>query len=205
VPPTPFDRLDDAVRRIHDHVGTRAARGVTHDDADDVVGTIACDDAVGFAPMHVLAALSRHGARAVVIGQVAGIMHGSRELTGDLDLLWSGAPGERPKLAAAFADVGALLYDDDHAPVPLTRDAFAMAKVLFHSEGASGDCCTPALPWGSLDIVGVIDRAETTCERGVTVYYASLADLITMRRATGRPKDVRRADELARLASSPRR
>jgi hypothetical protein len=202
VPPTPLDRLDAAVHRIRDHVGARAARGVAHDDADDVVGTIECDDAVGFAPMHLLEALSRHGARAVVIGQVAGIMHGSQELTGDLDLLWSGASSERPMLAAAFAEVDASLFDDDHAPLPLTAGAFALAKVLFHSDGASGDCCTPALPWGSLDIVGVLERAETVSEGGVTVHYASLADLIAMRRASGRPKDVRRADELSRLASS---
>jgi hypothetical protein len=203
MPPTPLDRLDVAVRRIRDHVGTRAARGVSHDDADDIVGTIDCDDAVGFAPMRLLETLDRLGARAVVIGQVAGILHGSQELTGDLDLLWSGAPGDAPKFAAAFADVEGLLFDDDHAPLPVTPAAFALAKVLFHSAEASGDCCTPALPWGSVDIVGVMDRAEAVSGRGVTVHYASLADLVAMRRASGRPKDVRRADELSRLASSP--
>jgi hypothetical protein len=200
--PTPFDRLDDAVRRIREHVGTREHRGVSHDDADDVVGTIECDDAVGFAPRALLEALDRHGAHAVVIGQVAGIMHGSQELTGDLDLLWSGAPREAPSFAAAFTDVEASLFDDDHRPLPLDDDAFALPKVLFHSAVASGDCCTPGLPWGTLDIVGVLSRAEKTTEHGVTVHYAALTDLIAMRRASGRPKDLRRADELARLAVS---
>jgi len=37
----------------------------------------------------------------------------------------------------------------------------------------------------------------------VTVHYASLADLIAMREASGRPKDLRRAADLATLASSP--
>lgn len=36
------------------------------------------------APVQGWPALDRAGARVVVIGQVAGIMHGSRELTGDL-------------------------------------------------------------------------------------------------------------------------
>jgi hypothetical protein len=205
MPPVPLDRLDLAVRRIRDHVGTRAARGMSHDAADDTVGTIDCDDAVGFAPMHLLEALDRHGARAVVIGQVAGIMHGSQELTGDLDLLWSGAPSERPKVAAAFADVEASLFADDDAALAVTPAAFALPKVLFHSSGASGDCCTPALPWGSVDVVGVMDRAESVSRRDVTVHYAPLADLVAMRRATGRPKDVRRAAELSRLAVSFRR
>jgi hypothetical protein len=197
---TPLERLDAAVRRVGDYVGDRARRGVAHDDADDTHGTIECDDAVGFDPRPMLGALDRHGARAVVIGQVAGIMHGSTELTGDLDLLWSGAPEQAPSFLAAFADMGAQLFDDDRRPVPLDLDTFALPKVLFRSSGASGDCCTPALPWGEIDIVGVLDRADIATERGMTVHYASLTDLIAMRRASARPKDLRRAAELAHLA-----
>jgi hypothetical protein len=37
------------------------------------------------------------------MGQVAGIVHGSRELTGDLDLLWDGDRGQAPALAVAVA------------------------------------------------------------------------------------------------------
>jgi hypothetical protein len=196
---TPLTRLDAAVRRIDEYVGDRARRGVAHDDADDTHGTIECDDAVGFDPMRLLSALARYGARAVVIGQVAGIMHGSQELTGDLDLLWSGAPDEAPRFLAAFTEVEARLFDDDRRPLSLDLDAFGLPKVLFQSAGASGDCCTPALPWGELDIVGVLARADTADEGGVTVHYASLADLIAMRRASARPKDLRRAEELSRF------
>jgi hypothetical protein len=202
MPIAPLDRLDTAVRRIHEHVGTRAPRGVSHDDADGTVGTIECDDAVGFAPLRVLAALDRRGARAVVIGQVAGIMHGSQELTGDLDLLWSGAASGAPKFAAGFADVHAVLFDDEHAQLPLAPEAFALSKVLFRASGASGDRCTPGLPWGRVDILGVMERAESVSGGGVTVHYVSLTDLVAMRRASGRPKDRRRAEELARLAAA---
>jgi hypothetical protein len=197
-----LERLDTAVQRIGDYVGSHPRRGSSHDDADETRGTIECDEAVGFDPLQVLAAFDRHGARAVVIGQVAGILHGSQELTGDLDLLWSGDPDEAPRFAAAFAEVEALILDADHRPLPLDRRAFALPKVLFQSAGASGDCCTPRLPWGSLDIVGVLDRAEVVSERGATVHYASLRDLIDMHRASGRPKDVRRIAELRRLAAS---
>ncbi|MDQ1424068.1 MAG: hypothetical protein QOD72_1566, partial [Acidimicrobiaceae bacterium] len=107
--------------------------------------------AVGFDPLRLLTALDRHGARAIVIGQVAGIMHGSQELTGDLDLLWSGDPSEVPKFAAGFLDVGARIFDDECRPVPLDHRAFAMPKLLFQSAGASGDCCTPQLAWGAVD------------------------------------------------------
>jgi len=36
-----------------------------------------------------LVSLQRSGVHIVVIGQVAGILYGYRELTGDLDLLWA--------------------------------------------------------------------------------------------------------------------
>jgi hypothetical protein len=192
--------LDAAVDRIRTHVATRPRRGIAHDDADDTVGTIDSDEAVGFDPRPLLAAFDRHGARVVVIGQVAGILHGSDELTGDLDLLWSGSPDEAPKLVAAFADVGASLFDDDHHAVELGVDALALPKVLFASTGASGDCCTLRLPWGALDIEGVLARAVRAHDGGVTVHYAALPDLIAMRRAAGRPKDLRRAAELERRA-----
>jgi hypothetical protein len=199
---TPFERLAAAVRRVSEYVEKHPRRGVSHDDADEIVGTIDCDEALGFDPLPLLAALDRHGARAVVIGQVAGILHGSQELTGDLDLLWSGNSGEAPRFVAGFADVGASVFDARHSPLPLEPRAFALPKVLFQSAGASGDCCTPQLPWGSLDVVGIIDRAETISDGGVTVHYASRRDLIDMRRASGRRKDVRRAAELSQLGPS---
>jgi hypothetical protein len=196
----PLRALDVAVDRIRAHVATRPRRGVTHDDADDTVGTIDSDEAVGFDPRPLLAAFDRHGARVVVIGQVAGILHGSEELTGDLDLLWSGAPEEAPKLVAAFADVDAALFDDDHHAIDLTVDALALPKVLFASPAASGDCCTPRLPWGTLDIDGTLARAVRAQDGGVTVHYAALPDLIAMRRGpAARPKDLRRAAELEAL------
>lgn len=45
-----------------------------------------------------------------------------------------------------------------------------------------------------------LTSAETTRDpAGFAIRYAALDDLIRMRRALGRPKDHRRADELARL------
>src|SRR6185503_20094103 len=104
-------RLVDAVTRLAEHTRDRRPTGTTHDDADDTAGTVDTDDAVGFDPFPLLDALHRTGAEAVVIGQVAGILHGSRELTGDLDLLWDGAPAQAHAIARAFASTGAVLTD----------------------------------------------------------------------------------------------
>ncbi|SDJ72950.1 hypothetical protein SAMN05421874_1031 [Nonomuraea maritima] len=193
----PLERLHDAARRTRELARERAATGLGHDDADDDVGTIGTDGAVGFDPFPLLRALHANGVRAVVIGQVAGIMHGSTELTGDLDLLWDGDPAQAPALAAAFASVGARLADD----VVLEPAAFLRPKVDFTSPGVGGDCCTPALPWGDLRVREFLDRAMTAVgPGGLEVHYLTRQDLIRMRRAVGRPKDLRRADELERLA-----
>jgi hypothetical protein len=139
-------RLRDALRRLAQDTRHRPRSGTSHHEADDTVGTFATDDAVGFDPLPLLRALHTHGARVVVMGQVAGIMHGSGELTGDLDLLWDGQAGQAAAMAAGFAAVSAQLTDDDGAPLRCEPAAFGRPKVLFHSVGASGDCCTPACP-----------------------------------------------------------
>jgi hypothetical protein len=185
----PLERLRAAVRRTQET--HRTSTGLGHEDADDDVGTIGTDGAIGFDPFPLLEALHRHGVRAVVIGQVAGIMHGSEELTGDLDLLWDGNPANAPALAKAFASAGG---------PPVEPESFLRPKVPFTVRGAGGDCCTPALPWGDLHVPGFLDRALTATGRdGLQVRYACLDDLILMRRALGRPKDLRRAAELERL------
>ncbi|WP_043636925.1 hypothetical protein [Nonomuraea candida] len=197
----PLERLRAAARRTRELAAGRAGTGLGHEDADDDVGTIGTDGALGFDPFPLLEALHRHRVRAVVIGQVAGIMHGSAELTGDLDLLWDGVPAHAPALAAAFAAAGARLADESGVPVATRPESFLRPKVQFTSPGAGGDCCTPALPWGGFRVGEVLGRAITTVGRdGLEVHYASREDLIGMRRALGRPKDLRRAEELERGA-----
>lgn len=196
-PGLPLRRLEEAVLRLRQATTGRERRGTGHDDADDIAGTAETDDAIGFDPFPLLRVLHEHDVPVVVIGQVAGIMHGSRELTGDLDLLWDGAPVHAPALAAAFTAARATLTDDEGHPVRCDAAAFARPKVQFRTGSASGDCCTPALPWGDLPVAGFLGRCDTaTGPGGLTVRYLNRADLISMRRAVGRPKDLRRAAEL---------
>ncbi|MGH3486861.1 MAG: hypothetical protein ACRDP8_02930 [Actinopolymorphaceae bacterium] len=198
--PGPLALLRDAVERARALTCTRQATGLTHDDADESQGTFATDSALGFDPFALLRALDRAGARTVVIGQVAGILHGSAELTGDLDLLWDGDSSRAGALAAAFDAVGSHLRDDDGVPIAPGPEAFLRPKVQFESPQASGDCCTPALPWGALPVRDFLGRALTACDPdGFEVHYLRREDLVLMRRAVGRPKDLRRADELERL------
>jgi hypothetical protein len=195
----PLDRLRIAVERTRALTSGRSATGLSHDDADEDVGSIGTDSARGFDPFPLLWALHEAGARVVVIGQVAGIMHGSLELTGDLDLLWDGDPAQTEALTRAFGAVGGRLLDDDRRPVALGRGAFTLPKVQFESESVSGDCCTPALNWGPLPVRDFLARAlATTGADGLEVHYLRREDLAAMRRAAGRAKDLRRNEELKR-------
>ncbi|WP_260327447.1 hypothetical protein [Streptomyces sp. Ag109_O5-1] len=159
------------------------------EEADDVAGTFATDGALGFDPILFLRALHEAGSQAVVVGQVAGIMHGSMELTGDLDLLWDGTPEQAHALRGALAAAGCTDLPD-----------LGRSQVAYQVASAGGDLCTPALPWGDMDTASCLARAVSARDpEGFTIRYAALDDLIHMRRALGRPKDRRRADELARL------
>jgi hypothetical protein len=200
-----FARLEEAISRLAEVTAGRAPTGRSHEDADEETGTAETDDAIGFDPMPLLRALGASGARIAVIGQVAGILHGSRELTGDLDLLWDGDVRQAKALAAAFASVSAELTDGDGTPVRCEPAAFALPKVLFRTASASGDCCTTALNWGDLPVSEFLDRSCTaTAPDGTVIRYVAATDLIRMRRAVGRAKDLRRAAELAALSAGGR-
>jgi hypothetical protein len=182
-------RLHQAVRRIRDAARERGATGRGAEEADYVAGTFATDAALGFDPFPFLRALDEAGSHAVVIGQVAGILHGSAEPTGDLDLLWDGTPGQARALRDALTATGCTQLPDLDRP-----------QAAYRVTGADGDLCTPALPWGSMDVAPCLERAVRAHDpAGFTVRYAALDDLIRMRRSLGRPKDHRRADELERL------
>jgi hypothetical protein len=197
-------RLDDAIRRLARLTRGRPRTGLDHHAADDDRGTVTCDDAIGFDPRPLLLTLARHRARVVVIGQVAGILHGSSDLTGDLDLLWDGGAAQRAALSAGFSAAGAALLDDDERPVPCTPEAFELPKISFRSRFASGDCCTPNLPWKELPVREFIDRARSVrWSDGHVIRYVDLPDLNEMRRAAGRPKDLRRLREFDRRRPEP--
>jgi hypothetical protein len=199
---TPVRRLQEALRRLAGQTRGRPLTGRTHQDADDTAGTVLTDDAVNFDPLPLLRALDLAGARVMVIGQVAGIMHGSRELTGDLDLLWDGDAAQAGSLAAAFAGSSARLTDDD-GPVRCDPEAFCLPKVLFRTATASGDCCTPALPGGALPVMDFIGRCEVASAGEFMIRYISRRDLISTRLAAGRAKDLRRVRELQALRPFP--
>lgn len=201
----PIQRLQTVSERIRAETQDRPPRGVRHDDDDGDIGTFASDDAIGFDPFPMLAVMQATEANYAVFGQVAGILHGSSEPTGDLDILWDGSPDAVDRLASELGGAGVVLRDEAFIVVEKAdyRRALAGAKVYFEGLGTAGDLCTPRLRWGALDVASFLTRKVWASAGELAVPYVCLDDLLTMRRAVPGGKHARRLRELESLASSP--
>jgi hypothetical protein len=200
---TPIEHLRAVCEHIRAQTEGRSPLGARHDDADGEIGTFGSDDAIGFDPFPMLEVLQATGADYAVFGQVAGILHGSSDPTGDLDVLWDGSADAVDGMAHAFEAAGVVLRDEgfDRVVPADYRAALAGAKVYFEGLNCAGDLCTPRLRWGSLDVASFLRRKVWAHSGGLAVPYLSLEDLVTMRRAVTGTKHARRVRELERLAS----
>lgn len=145
-----------------------------------------------FHPDRILEVLIRHEVRFVLVGGIAAQAHGSPSLTGDLDICYARDRGNLDRLAAALADLSAVrrgLPADSPRMPPL--DARTLhAGGLFTLTTRYGDFDILATPDPGFDYQLLLDHAVTAIVRGEPVHIASLPDLIQMKRAAGRPKDL---------------
>jgi hypothetical protein len=152
-----------------------------------------------FDPLPAFRSLDRHGVRFVVIGGVGGRLHGSPTVTNDTDVCYERSPENLERLASALRELGAKLRGVDEE-VPFRLDAAALA---------AGDHFTFTTRAGSLDVLGtpagvrgfaeLAARAVPFDLDGLTVLVASIDDLIRMKRAAARPKDLIEVEVLAAL------
>lgn len=143
-----------------------------------------------FDPFKLLKTLLRHDVRFVIIGGIAGRLWGSTTVTNDLDLCYARDRANLTALAAALHELKAKLRGAD-ADLPFRADARSLEM---------GDHFTFTTIAGNLDILGnpagssghdALARTATKMDlEDLTVLVASLDDLILMKRAAGRPKDL---------------
>ena len=144
----------------------------------------------GFDPVLALQTLDRHGVRFVVIGGIGARLHGSPTVTRDTDICYERSPENLERLAAALEELGARLRGVDE-DVPFLLDAKTLAAGdHFTFRTRAGDFDVLGTPAGVAGFDELAERAEPFDIDGITVLVASIDDLIRMKRAAGRAKDL---------------
>jgi len=142
-------------------------------------------------PQRVLDVLSRHGVDFVVIGGIAVIGHGHVRNTRDVDFVAANDPENLSRLEAALLELNAELWGVEAHRLDVELDAETLAN------GANFTLVTDA---GGLDFFNEVpggapyedvrERAIEVELSGLTIRIAGLDDLIRMKRAAGRPRDL---------------
>jgi hypothetical protein len=155
--------------------------------------------AVLFDPIPIFQLLTRHHVRFVLIGGFAGRLWGSNTITNDLDICYARDRPNLEALAAALREVGATLRG---APkdVPFLLNALTLERGdHFTFETRLGDLDCLGTPTGSKGFQELVDGSAEMVVDSVSVLVASLHDLIRLKRAAGRPKDLVEVEILAAL------
>jgi predicted nucleotidyltransferase len=152
-----------------------------------------------YRPDDVVRLLGRHGVRYVLIGGLAAVTQGASLVTQDVDLCHARDADNLARLADAMREVHATLRGVDPG-LPFRVDARTLAEgdafTLATDLGAIDLLATPAGTTGFEDLERTADAFELFGQR---VLVASLDDLIRMKRAAGRTKDMLAVEELGAL------
>ena len=144
----------------------------------------------------LLRRLVAQGVDFVVIGGIAAIAHGSPRLTRDLDIAYARDDANLEALGAVLASLDAKLLQFTEE-VPFVGDAATLANVqLLTLTTSAGRLDVMTQPEGAPSYDVLRNRAVRQRLMGVSVLVASIDDLISMKQASGRNKDLADIDEL---------
>lgn len=154
----------------------------------------------GFDAGALVRVLHRHQVEFVVIGGIAGQLWGSPMITQDLDICYAREKTNLENLAAALRELNAKLRGvKEDVPFKLdARTLFNGDSFTFTTDVGALDCL--ATPSGTSGYTDLKQAAEPLpVGGGLKVWVCSLDDLIRMKRAAGRSKDLRAIEELGAL------
>jgi hypothetical protein len=144
-----------------------------------------------FKPEELLRHLDHAGIRFVLIGGLASQAHGSPSVTVDLDIVPSWDRENLGRLARVLVDIAAVRHGlaPDAPTMPPLDERTLLAGAVFTLTTRFGRFDLLANPDPGLDFATLISGAVEYEFLGTRLRVASLDDLMTMKRAAGRPKD----------------
>jgi predicted nucleotidyltransferase len=162
-------------------------------------------DWAAFNPAPVIQLLTGRGIDFVVIGGIAAVLHGSARVTQDLDICYSTQKANLAALGRALVDMNARLFGVKE-DVPFVPDERTLARVeLLTLQTDHGKLDLMTHPAGAPSYTRLRSHAETYDVGGILVRVAGIADLIAMKQAAGRAKDLADVEELEAIEQLRRR
>jgi hypothetical protein len=153
----------------------------------------------------ILQRLVARGVDFVVIGGIAGVLHGSSRATFDLDICFATDRANLDALGEVLVALDARLKGVPDA-LPFVPDAATLRRVeVVTLDTTAGELDVLARPSGAPRYDVLRRRAERYDLGGFSVLVASVDDLIAMKQAAGRPKDRADVDELETIRRLRRR
>lgn len=152
-----------------------------------------------FDPERLLRSLVDHDVRFVLIGGWAAKLQGSPTVTADIDICYARDAPNLERLAVALSELDVRLRGVADA-VPFRLDARSLrAGDVFTLTTSAGDLDLLGSPAGAGPFEALEANADELDLDALTVRVASLDDLISMKRAAGRPKDLIEVEVLEAL------
>jgi hypothetical protein len=147
----------------------------------------------------MLRALTEGGVRFVLIGGLAANGHGSPSLTADVGICHDLDKSNLERLASVLRDLAAVRRDTpDGVAAPIDARALRLGDV-FTLRTRHGSLDLLAHPEPGLSYEALAANALETQLYGSLVTMAGLDDLMAMKRAAGRPKDLIELEVLGAL------
>jgi predicted nucleotidyltransferase len=144
--------------------------------------------------------LNQHYVRYLLVGGLAGVVHGHIRATQDLDLWIEVGEENKARLISALEEnevAGAYLLKD----TPLL---FGWTSIVTGKNGLTLDMGHSLKAFGELDFDACYKRAVEASFDGVPFWVIHLNDLIKEKQTTGRLKDLADVEELQKLSNRNR-
>jgi hypothetical protein len=149
-----------------------------------------------FDPEPLLRRLAEAGVDFVIVGGVAVALQGYGRATKDLDITYATNAANLERLGEVLVALGARLRGVEE-DVPFVPDARTLRRtVILTLRTRHGDLDLLVDPAGAARYEDLRERAEVVELDGTRVRVVSLEDLLSMKRAAGRPQDVADVDAL---------